>query len=107
MSALTRSARGQQCLVRIPNYCNHDPSTVVAAHYRSISLGAGIGFKTDDVLTSYTCSSCHDVIDGRVQSEFSKTEIRLMHCEGVLRTIMHRVNKGQIRIGKSKALETE
>ncbi|EGX06785.1 hypothetical protein ECSTECMHI813_1399 [Escherichia coli STEC_MHI813] len=33
------------------------------------------------------CSSCHDLIDGRVKTiDYTKEELRLMHAEGVFRT---------------------
>lgn len=39
------------------------------------------------VYKSVACSSCHDLIDGRVKtSDYTKEELRLMHAEGVFRT---------------------
>lgn len=102
MSALTRSARGQPCLVRIPQICNGQPETVIAAHYRSVSLGAGMGLKTNDILTAFCCSSCHDAADHRTQTQFTRNEIRLMLAEGVLRTIMQRWENGQIGVLESE-----
>jgi len=37
----TESARGQECQVRIPGICSHDPETVVFAHLN----GGGMGMK--------------------------------------------------------------
>lgn len=83
MSKLRKSAKGEQCLVRIPNVCNWDTSTVVLAHLN----GGGLGMKHHDVFGSFCCSSCHDVLDGRVPSKYTKDELKLMHYEGMQRTI--------------------
>lgn len=61
MSKITESARGEQCQVRMPGICNHDPETTVFAHRN----GAGWGLKELDCEGAYCCSSCHDVYDGR------------------------------------------
>ena len=59
------SARGQPCTIEIPDVCNHDPETTVLAHYQAPGHG-GMGTKPDDSSAAYSCSSCHDVLDGRV-----------------------------------------
>ena len=96
MSRITEAARGMPCAVRVPGYCNGNPETTVAAHYRSISLGAGTSFKPMDWLAAHACSGCHDVIDGRVPSTFTHDELRLMHAEGVLRTLKALQQRGEI-----------
>lgn len=83
MSKITQSAKGEQCQVRIPGYCNHNPETTVAAHLG----GAGMGLKHPDSEIAYTCSGCHDVIDGRVPAVgYLRQDIYLMHLEGCVRT---------------------
>ena len=82
MSLITKSARNEPCLVRIDGICSFDPSTTVLAHIG----GAGIGRKKSDLYGAYCCHSCHDAIDGRVQTGFSKAELELMHRQGVERT---------------------
>ena len=78
----TKSARGQECQVRIPGTCNHNPETTVLAHLG----GGGMGAKRKDIHGSYACSSCHDVIDHRTESAFPGREVSTMHLEGVIRT---------------------
>jgi hypothetical protein len=34
-----------------------------------------MGIKCADYFAVYSCSSCHDVIDGRVQSQFTREEL--------------------------------
>lgn len=55
------------------------------------ALQAGGDVRNSDKTTRYAaaiaCSSCHDLIDGRVKtSDYTKEELRLMHAEGVFRT---------------------
>ncbi len=94
MSAITEAARGQPCQVRVPSYCNGNVETVVAAHYRSISLGAGTGIKPSDILCAWACAPCHDCIDGRIRTNYTRNELRLMHAEGVMRTLLKLVDMG-------------
>lgn len=82
MSKLRKSARGQNCLVRIPGVCNHNPETTVLAHLN----GGGMGLKTSDNESAFACYNCHQVIDGVVRTEFSRNDIKLFHLEGVIRT---------------------
>lgn len=83
---LRKLARGKACQVRIPAVCNHDRATTVLAHYRLAGL-SGMGQKPDDRIGAWCCSACHDVLDGRVKTEHDRNAVRLMHCEGVMRTI--------------------
>ncbi|QLR72982.1 DUF1364 domain-containing protein [Citrobacter freundii] len=86
MADLRKAARGRMCQVRIPGYCNHNPETSVLAHYR-LAGTCGIATKPHDMQAAIACSACHDIIDGRVKIyDFTKTEIRLMHAEGVFCT---------------------
>ena len=92
----TKLARGMPCQVRIPLVCNGNTETTVAAHYRSISLGAGVGIKPQSWLTAHSCSACHDAIDGRVKTNFDRNELRLMHAEAVMRTLLVLTQRGEI-----------
>lgn len=92
---LRKLARGRECQVRIPGVCNGDPATTVLAHLN----GGGMGMKRSDLSGAWACSSCHDVIDGRAQAAiFSRTEVQLMHLEGVVRTLETLEIEGVIRV---------
>lgn len=92
---LRDSARGQPCLVRIPGVCNHNPATTVLAHIN----GGGMGTKTSDLFGAFCCSSCHDLIDGRVKHRvFDREEIDLMHRQGVQRTQQHWLDIGMVEL---------
>lgn len=83
----TRSAKGQNCQVRIPGVCNHNPETVVLAHLN----GGGMGMKRANIHGAYACSECHDIVDARSVkftdgTEWTRDQIKLMHLDGVVRT---------------------
>ena len=80
-----REAKGRECQVRLPSICNHNPETVVLAHYRMAGLN-GVGMKPDDIFGAWACSSCHDACDFRTKTSYSRDELRLALVEGVLRT---------------------
>ena len=61
---LRKLAKGQDCQMRIPGVCNFDPETTVLAHIRKGGV-AGVGQKPKDLIGVWSCSDCHDVIDGR------------------------------------------
>lgn len=42
----------------------------------------------DDTQAAIACSCCHDLIDGRKKTtDYTHDELRLMHAEGVFRTL--------------------
>jgi hypothetical protein len=80
-----RAAKGMPCQVRLLG-CNGGGETTVLAHYRLAGY-CGTGIKPDDyIFGAWACTNCHDRIDGRVNCGLPKTELRLAHCEGILRT---------------------
>ena len=92
MSKITQSARGEECQVRIPGVCNHNPETVVFAHIG----GGGMGMKQPDCEGAYCCSACHDIIDFRVIYGWTNEQIKLAHHEGSMRTREILLKKGLI-----------
>lgn len=85
MTNLRKEARGRDCQLRIPGACNFDPETTVLAHYR-MSGTCGTGIKPADTQAAFSCSCCHDAVDGRIKTDFTRDELRLFHAEGVFRT---------------------
>ena len=83
---LRKLAQGQPCMIRVPGCCNRNPETTVLAHYRMADL-CGVGMKPPDWCGAWACSACHDAVDGRVKSTWSRFELRVMHAEGVFRTL--------------------
>ena len=73
-------------MVRLPDICNYNPETTVLAHIRMAGL-SGMGIKADDLLGAWACSSCHDAIDRRSNTDLDRDYVRLAHLEGMARTI--------------------
>jgi Protein of unknown function (DUF1364) len=94
---LRKSARGQECMVRYPGVCNHNPETVVLAHFR---MHSGMGTKPDDMQGAFCCSACHDEADRRTMV-LGMAEARIGFLEGVLRTQQWWRDNGYIKITKS------
>lgn len=60
---LRKSAKGQDCTLRMPGTCNFNPETTVLAHLPCGQKGMGI--KSPDNMAVFACSSCHDKLDAR------------------------------------------
>ena len=82
MSKLRKSARGRECKIRLPGVCNFDPETTVLAHRN----GSGMGIKAPDFAASFSCSACHDAVDGRSKTSYSTDQLRIWHDDGIFRT---------------------
>lgn len=86
MTAARKEARGRDCMIRVPGYCERGVETVVLCHYR-LSGTAGIGIKPDDAQAAFGCGTCHSIVDGRrMIPEYNTFQLRLMHAEGCFRT---------------------
>ncbi|HHL2710466.1 TPA: DUF1364 domain-containing protein [Yersinia enterocolitica] len=85
MANLRKEAKGRECQIRIVGVCNGNAETSVLAHYRMAGT-CGTGIKPDDLQAAIGCSDCHDAIDGRKKSDYTRDELRLLHAEGVFRT---------------------
>lgn len=97
MSKITASAKSELCTVRITGHCNGNSDTVVLAHLSGIRYGHGTGQKVNDIHGAYCCSSCHDILDGRVKSNHNRDSLKLWHLEGVIETQIKMINKGLIK----------
>ena len=98
---LRKAARGRACQVRLPG-CDGGGETTVLCHYRLPGL-CGVGMKPPDLACgAWACATCHDKIDGRRKAldytgdQFSRSELRLAHAEGVMRTISELSKEGVI-----------
>ncbi len=92
---LRKEARGRGCMVRIPGVCSHNSETVVLAHYRLAGV-SGMGHKANDLIGSWACSSCHDAIDRRSHADLDLDYVKLLHLEGMVRTIAQLQKEGKV-----------
>jgi len=74
-SAIRISARNQDCTLRFDQICNFNPETTVLCHSNHGVDGLGMGIKSSDLRACFGCSSCHDILDSRAPSWFSKDQI--------------------------------
>ena len=57
-------------MIQIPNICNGNPETTVAAHSNELRHGKGMGIKAHDCFIAWACNSCHAEIDqGKMDKE--------------------------------------
>lgn len=96
MSKLRKSAKGENCTLQIHPYCNGNPETVVLCHLPS--EGKGMALKSPDHWAAYGCSNCHNIIDGRWNTDLSDAEILRCMMRGLYRTQEQLINKGLIRV---------
>jgi uncharacterized CHY-type Zn-finger protein len=90
-SNIRKSARGEACTIRLEGcYGGANNETVVFAHLS----GGAMGAKCLDIHGAYSCHSCHDILDGRKPSKYSKEELLLTHLLGMKRTQEILVSKG-------------
>lgn len=89
-------ARGRDCMVRLPDICNHNPATVVLAHFRMSGI-SGFGMKAPDIFGAWACSACHDAADRRAHQDLGRDYVRLAHLEGVLRTQAKLIEEGVLQ----------
>ena len=94
--ALRKSAKGETCTLQIVGVCNHNPETTVLAHLPDESKG--MGRKSDDWISAYSCSACHDMIDGRVKRIIPELELEWYMRRGMTRTWRKLIEMGAIVI---------
>lgn len=95
MSKITDSAKGEQCTIRIPGYCNHNPETVVFCHIDKVRFGKGVGYKAKEGrldIGAYGCSGCHAAIHDKVDGAYES------HLEAIIETFMILVKKGLVLV---------
>jgi predicted CxxxxCH...CXXCH cytochrome family protein len=95
---LRDSAKGEDCTLQIFPYCNGNPETVVLCHISTAS-SSGMGLKAPDWFGVYGCSSCHDVIDLRVDvSSDQFIDLPRFERDALFRTWQRMIEKGLIKI---------
>lgn len=61
--ALLDLAKGEECLLRVPRYCQGGTETTVACHSNRTRDGKGKGIKAHDWAIAFGCVACHFFID--------------------------------------------
>lgn len=92
-SKIRESARNEDCSLRLGNCSGND--TVVLAH---IGRNKGVAIKCADYMAVYACYNCHDIIDGRAKSNFTKDELNTEKLRALEETLAKLVDKELINV---------
>lgn len=92
---ITKSAKGEDCSVRLPTVCSFDNDKTILAH-----LGTSFSApnRANDFFAAYCCADCHDVIDNRVKSKFTSEEILIATSDAMMETQLKLIAKGLVII---------
>jgi hypothetical protein len=90
------SARGEDCLVRIPGICSGDPTHTIWSHAPLGAAGKGRGIKALDLAGSYCCVECDAAIDGQrpLPAGYDRAQALLDWMFGHLRSLVRLRQKG-------------
>ena len=92
---LRDSARGRDCELRLIGSCNGNNETTVLCH---IGRDRGTAIKCNDTMAVFACSSCHDVIDGRVSYDAkANPNIEDDKLRALEATQAHWINEGLLK----------
>jgi hypothetical protein len=94
---IRESARGKECLMKLPGCCGGTESTIWS-HYRGEAGGKGMSLKADDLCGAYVCTHCDAIYDGQrkvpagvtygdVEKAWHGAHIRslvMLHADGVI-----------------------
>ena len=94
---LLKAARGQECTLNVPDVCNYDTETTVAAHSPFGEDGKGMGQKADDCFIAFACSSCHDWLDGRGKKTIINYDRSAYFHFGMKRTLRNLLDRGILK----------
>lgn len=94
--AIRDSARGEDCLVRIPGACSGNPEHTIWSHAPLGAAGKGSSIKALDVCGAYACTACDAVVDGQRKAPDGMTHLQVMLAwhEGHMRSLVRLRQKG-------------
>lgn len=95
-NALRRSAKGEDCTLRLPGICQFDPATTVLAHLPF--GGRGTGYKASDLHAVYACDACHSELDGRSRNPISREELWECCIRALAETHQRMLGKGLVSV---------
>ena len=96
MIDLRKEARGRDCMIRSA-VCSCDREQTVLAHLRMVGI-SGAGHKAPDLLGSWACYPCHQLVDtGRFGDvELTRDDRDLLLLKGMARTQYQLIREGKL-----------
>lgn len=95
MSKIRKSAKGEECTLRLIGICNGNSETTVFCHIGKIR---GMGIKCSDNFGVYGCSACHRVIDGQDKDNGMNPNLDADKLRGLEETQLKLIEKGLLVI---------
>lgn len=80
MTPIRKSAKDEDCTLRLPGVCQNRTDTVVWCHENSYAAGKGMALKARDECGAYGCALCHEIYDGQVTRPAWLTEEEVDSC---------------------------
>jgi hypothetical protein len=96
---IRESARGEQCLIRLPG-CPGDPAMTVWSHNRHQRAGKGGAMKALDLNGCYGCTWCDAVYDGQVPlpAGMSREQVELAWYDAHAESLVKLAQRGLIGV---------
>lgn len=90
------SARGEECLVRIPGVCRGGTEHTIWSHAPLGAAGKGGAIKSLDLCGAYCCTACDEVIDGQAKppAGYTRAMAMLDWFMGHMRSLVRLRQKG-------------
>lgn len=94
--AIRDSARGEECQVRLPGVCTHDPEKTIWSHARWLAAGRGKATKSVDLAGAYCCTACDAAFDGQapLPAGYTREQVDADWCMGHFRSLIRLAQKG-------------
>ena len=98
MSRITKSARDEDCTVRLPGVCKFQAEYTIWSHGRWGAAGRGKSIKASDLCGAYASTACDAVYDGQapVPDGMTREDVDRDWCMGHFRSLLILEKKGLI-----------
>ena len=91
------SARGEECLVRIPGVCRGGTEHTIWSHAPLGAAGKGRGIKSLDIAGAYCCTACDAALDqAQRPATMTREQVLLDWFHGHMRSLVRLAQKGLI-----------
>jgi hypothetical protein len=89
------SARGEECLVRIPGVCRGGTEHTIWSHAPLGAAGKGRGIKSIDIAGAYCCTACDAALDqAQRPADMTRDQVLLDWFNGHMRSLVRLSQKG-------------